>query len=233
MDLNQNLAAAIEQATSETHKREFEVGGQMLTFPRLSIGEQGAFEAFIREDQRKRGDTSAPFSLSATRNKSAMAMSGMIRQAQSAVAQARTAAGEGGMIKTVEEAQVLAAKLQQETMDRFLPYTDRIFAGFRRDQMLEAVATSLRKEYGPNVSYSIEVDGKKEPITEPIGAQFVDKLFSSTGGHMLENVFLWVVGLSEQQAPKDLDLKPGMTLGEIAKEAVGDEENSGREQGSE
>lgn len=232
----ENLQAAIEQAESSRHIREFEVGGQLLTFPRLSIGHQGAFEAHVRTEETKRTGKPSTFSLAATRNKAAMAMSGVLRLSKQAMEKKRQEDGEPAAAITVEEAQQMAIELQDEVAEGFLPYADRIFGGFTRDDMLFAVARSMATEYGSvPISYVKTLDdGTKEAISAAIDSQFVDKLFSNEPGRILENVFLWVVGLSEQAKPGvEPALGPGMTVEDIAKETIGDEGNSEREPDSE
>lgn len=233
MDLDQgSLQAAIEQASAKTHQREFEVAGQMLTFPRLSIGDQGAFEAYVRAEQRKKKEGPL-FSLAATRNKAAMAMAGVLRVSKQAMVALRDKEGKPAAVKDVAEAQEWAEKLRDE-MDRgFEPYADRIFSGITRDQMRWAVAKSLAMHYGPNITYTVIVDDKEEKVTAEIDSVFIDKLFINERGGMLENVFLWVVGLAEQVKPDAATLGPGMTIEDIAKETAGDEGNSEREQDSE
>ena len=223
----ENLQGAIEQALSETHKREFEVGGRMLTFPRLPIEQQGAFERYVR---RTSDEKAVPFSLAATRNKAAMAMSGVISRAKRDLLELQKRQGNPATATTEEEAIRMATRLQDDVAEKFAPYADRIFAGLDRGHYLYAVAQSLALEYGPTITYAVEVKGKKEPITTPIDSAFVDKLFSAEKGNVLENVFLWVVGLSEQVTPKAADLKAGDSIDVIAKKTVGDAENSGREQ---
>lgn len=226
-----NLQSAIEQASATTHKREFEVAGQMLVFPRLSIGYQGAFETKVRE-------TNPIFSLAATRNKAAMTMATVLQRAQKAMAELRDKEGKPTAVKNTAEAKKWAEKLQAEVMERFEPYADRIFSGITRDQMLWAIAKSLEVQYGPNITYTVTVDDedgkpKEKEVTALIDSAFADKLFSSDSGGKLENVFLWVVGLAEQRKPGEATLGPGMTMEDIAKETVGDAENSSGEQDSE
>jgi hypothetical protein len=223
----ENLQAAIEQATSETHKRQFEVGGRMLTFPRLPIGQQGAFERYVRKTSDEKA---VPFSLAATRNKAAMAMSGVITRAKRELLELQKQQGDPLTARTEEEAIRMASRLQDDVTEKFAPYADRIFSGLDRSHYLYAVAQSMALEYGPTITYMVEVKGKKEPITEPIDSAFVDKLFSAEKGNILENIFLWVVGLSEQVEVKAADLKAGDTIDDITKKTVGDAENSGREQ---
>jgi len=226
-----NLQSAIEQASATTHKREFEVAGQMLVFPRLSIAHQGAFETKVRE-------TNHMFSLAATRNKAAMTMATVLQRAQKAMAELRDAEGQPKTTKSEAEAKEWAEKLQTEIWERFEPYADRIFSGITRDQMLWALAKSLEVQYGPNITYTVTVehdDGKSEEkeVTALIDSEFADKLFSSEPGGKLENVFLWVVGLAEQKKAGEAPLGPGMTMDDIVKETVGDAENSSGEQDSE
>lgn len=221
-----NLQSAIEQASATTHIREFEVAGQMLAFPRLSIGYQGAFEAEVRK-------VNPLFSLAATRNKAAMTMANVLQKARNALAQLRTEEGKPMAVKDTAEAKEWAEKLQAEVMEHFEPYADRIFSGITRDQMLWAIAKSLEMQYGKEVTYTVTVDDKEEKLTALINSALIDTLFSSEPGGKLENVFLWVVGLAEQRKPGEATLGPGMTMEDIAKETVGDAENSKREQDSE
>ena len=226
-----NLQSAIEQASAKTHEREFEVAGQMITFPRLSIGHQGAFEAYVRQ-------TNPMFSLAATRNKAAMTMATVLERAKRAMAELHMKEGKQATVEDTEEAKKWAEDLQAEVMERFEPYADRIFSGIRRDQMRWAIAKSLEVYYGPNITYTITVKDengkpKEESVTALIDSDFVDKLFSGEPGGMLENVFLWVVGLAEQRKPSEADLGPGMTINDIADKVIGDAENSEGEQDSE
>jgi hypothetical protein len=237
-----DLQAAIEQASSTTHTREFEVGGQLLTFPRLSIGLQGAFESFIRAEEDSNGKkVNSLFSLAATRNKAAMAMAGVLRVSKQAVAAGATKerAEEGAGDKTgkpltaddLAEAQKWAQRLQDEVNKGFEPYADRIFGGFTRAHMLFAIAQSLAMHYGPDITYTTDIEGEKTPISAPIDSKFADTLFSNEKGGILENVFLWAVGLSEQaEKGEEAQFGPGMSVEDIADKVVGDEENSEREQ---
>jgi len=224
-----NLQAAIEQATSKTHVREFEVGGQLLTFPRLSIGDQGAFETYVRETSDK---DATPFSLAATRNKASMVMGSVITRAKRQLEEEILKRGESLVAQTEGQARAWADKLQDDVMNRFSPYVDRIFGGINRGQMLSGVARSMVAANGKTVTYNVKNDetGELEPVTMPIDAAFVDKLFSGEPGRVLEDVFLWVVGLNEQIPGSKASLKPGMTLDDIVKKSVGDAENSEREQ---
>jgi len=200
----------------------------MLTFPRLPIEEQAAFERYVR---RTSDEKAAPFSLAATRNASAMAMSGAITRAKRALTDLQKRQGDPLNAPTDEEVRNTAMHLQDDVAERFAPYAMRLFAGIDRSQMLFAVAQSLVVEYGKEVTYTITTaDGKKAPVTMPIDSAFVSKLFTGEPGTRLENVFLWVVGLSEQVPAKTADLEAGMSIDEIAKKTVGDAENSEREQ---
>jgi hypothetical protein len=223
----ENLQGAIEQALSETHKRQFEVGGRMLTFPRLPVELQAAFERHVRKTSDEKA---VPFSLAATRNKAAMAMSGVITRAKRDLLELQKRQGDPLKAMTEEEATRTAMRLQDDVAEKFAPYADRIFAGLDRGHYLYAVAQSLALEYGPTITYTVEVNGKKEPITTPIDSAFVSKLFSAERGNVLENIFLWVVGLSEQVEVKAADLKVGDSIDDIAKKTVGDAENSSGEQ---
>jgi len=223
----ENLQAAIEHATSETHKRDFEVGGQMLTFPRLSIRDQGKFERYVRQNN-------PIFSLAATRNKAAMAMSGVLSKAKREMEKLQKSEDGSPIIENPEEAKRWAEKLQDDVMEKFEPYADKIFSGITRDHMLYGIALSMAAEYGESVTFTQTVNGNPEPVTVDVDSDFVDSLFQNEGGRVLENVFLWVVGLSDQAAGgPGPEFREGMTIDDIAKETMGDAENSEREQSDE
>ena len=52
-------------------------------------------------------------------------------------------------------------------------------------------------------------------------------------GRTFENVFSYVVGLAEKPKKTEAQVAAGMGVGDIAKETIGDEKNSEREQDSE
>ena len=228
-----NLQQAIERASAKTHIREFEVAGQMLTFPRLSIAAQGAFEGAVQTAQRAAKITPL-FTLAATRNKAAMTMATVLERAKRAMDKLRVKEGKPQTMADMAEAKEWAQKLQTEVMDQFQPYADRIFSGITREWMLWAIAASMRAQYGENITYNTEDDaGKAQEIAAPINSALVDTLFSDEQGGKLENVFLWVVGLAEQTQSGEATVGPGMSIEDIAKETIGDAENSERGQDSE
>ena len=229
-----NLQQAIERASAKTHIREFEVAGQMLTFPRLSIAAQGAFEGAVQTAQRAAKITPL-FTLAATRNKAAMTMATVLERAKRAMGGLRAQEGKPQTMADMAEAKEWAQKLQTEVMDQFQPYADRIFSGITREWMLWAIAASMRAQYGENITYNTPKDdaGKSQEIAAPIDSALVDTLFIDESGGMLENVFLWVVGLAEQTRSGEATVGPGMSIEDIAKETIGDAENSEREQDSE
>ena len=229
----QNLVQAIEQAESESHVREFEVGGQMLAFPRLSSGDQGKFETLVQIDETKRTGKPATFSLGGTRNKASLTLANIMAGTKRDIAALRKKAGDKPLATTDEEALEMATQLQEGVMERFEPYADRIFSGFNRSHMAFAIAMSLVAQYGPDITYTKEIEGEKVPIACQIDVEFVDKLFASAGPRVFENVFSYVVGLAEKPKPTEAQLAVGMSLEDIAKETIGDEKNSEREQDSE
>jgi len=223
----ESLQSAYEQALSETHEREFEVGGQMITFPRLSSFDQGRFEDLVRMKQPE-------FTIGGARNKAALIMAGVMRSTKQALAKIRVDKGLPLTAVTAEDAQKMAEDLQEGIQERFMPMADKLLGGFTRDQGLFAVAMSLIAAYETDeITYTIDVDGKPTPITEKIDSTFVDKLFSSEPGTRLDLVVLYVTGLSEQPKAVEKKLEAGMTAEEIANETIGSEENSEREQDSE
>jgi len=228
-----NLQQAIERASAKTHIREFEVAGQMLTFPRLSIAAQGAFEGAVQTAQRAAKITPL-FTLAATRNKAAMTMATVLERAKRAMDKLRVKEGKPQTMADMAEAKEWAQKLQTEVMDQFQPYADRIFSGITREWMLWAIAASMRAQYGENITYNMEDGaGEAQEIAAPINSALVDTLFSDEQGGKLENVFLWVVGLAEQTQSGEATVGPGMSIEDIAKETIGDAENSERGQDSE
>ena len=234
MNLNaQNLVQAIEQADSESHFKEFEVGGQMLTFPRLSSFDQGRFETMVQIDETRRTGKPATFSLGGARNKASLTLANIMAGTKRDIENLRKKAGDKPLAATDEEALEMATKLQEDVMEKFEPYADRIFSGFNRSHIAFAVAMSLVAQYGADITYVKEVEGEKVPVSCQIDAEFVDKLFASEGGRILENVFSYVVGLAEKPKQTPAQVKAGMSVEEIAKETIGDEKNSEREQDSE
>ena len=226
----ESLQSAYEHALSETHEKEFEVGGQMITFPRLSSFDQGRFEAAVRTS--KKGNPE--FTIGGARNKAAMIMSGVMRSTKQALAKIRVDKGLPLTAVTAEDAQQMAKDLNEGIQERFMPLADKLLGAFTRDQGLFAVSMSLIAAYGTEeITYTIDVDDKPTPITVQIDSAFVDKLFSSEPGTRLDLVVLYVTGLSEQPKAVEKKLKDGMTAEEIANETIGSEENSEREQDSE
>jgi len=228
----QNLVQAIEQAESESHVREFEVGGQMLTFPRLSSWDQGRFESLVQTDETKRTGKPATFSLGGTRNKASLTLANIMTGTQREIAALRKKAGDAPLAATEAEAEELAKRLQEGVMEKFEPYADRIFSGFNRSHMAFAIAMSLVAQYGQDITYTKEIDGEKVPISCKIDSVFVDKLFANEGGRVFENVFSYVVGLAEKPKPSAAQLAAGMSLEDIAKETIGDAKNSETQQDS-
>jgi len=229
----QNLVKAIEQAESESHYKEFEVGGQMLMFPRLSSWDQGRFETLVQSDETKRTGKPATFSLGGTRNKASLTLANIMAGTQREIAALRKTAGGKPLAATDEEAEEMAKHLQEGVMQKFEPYADRIFAGFNRSHMAFAIAMSLVAQYGADITYMKEIDGEKVAISSQIDAEFVDKLFVSDGGRVFENVFSYVVGLAEKPKPSAAQVAAGMSLDDIAKETIGDEKKFERQQDSE
>jgi len=229
----QNLVQAIEQAESESHVKEFEVGGQMLAFPRLSSGDQGKFETLVQIDETKRTGKPATFSLGGTRNKASLTLANIMAGTKRDIAALRKKAGDKPLATTDEEALEMATQLQKDVMERFEPYADRIFSGFNRSHMAFAIAMSLVAEYGPDITYTKVIEDETVPIACQIDAQFVDKLFASEGGRTFEDVFSYVVGLAEKPKQSAAQVAAGMSVEDIAKETIGDEGNSEREQDSE
>ena len=232
-DLNmQNLVQAIEQAESETHAKEFEVGGQLLLFPRLSLSDQGKFEELVREHERKTTGK-ATFTLAGPRNKASLTLANILTGTQREILDLRRKHGAGPLAQTDEEAKELATRMQEDVMKKFEPYADRIFSSFRRDQMAYAIALSMVAQFGPTITYTKVVAGEKVAVSSEIDAKFVDKLFSAEDGRTFENVFSYVSGLAEKPKKTEAQLAAGMNVSDIAKETIGDEKNSAREQGSE
>ena len=234
MNLNaQNLVKAFEQADSESHFREFEVGGQMLTFPRLSSGDQGRFETLVQIDETKRTGKPATFSLGGARNKATLTLANIMAGTKRDIAELRKKAGDKPLAATDEEALEMAKKLQENVMEKFEPYADRIFSGFNRSHMAYAIAMSLVAQYGADITYTKEIDGETVPVSCQIDVEFVDKLFAGESGRTFEDVFSYVVGLAEKPKPSAAQVAAGMSVEDIAKETVGDEKNSERQQDSE
>ena len=229
----QNLVQAIEQAESESHVKEFEVGGQMLTFPRLSLHDQGKFEMRVRTDEENRTGKRSTFSLGGARNKASLTLANIMAGTKRDIAKMREEAGDKPLAATDEEALAMAKRMQEDVMERFEPYADRIFADFNRSHMAYAVAMSMIEQYGSDITYTKEIDGETVPISCQIDEEFVDKLFKPESGRTFENVFSYVVGLAEKPKKTAAQLAAGMSVGDIAKETIGDEKNSWREQDSE
>jgi len=229
----QNLVQAIEQAESESHFKEIEVGGQLLTFPRLSLSNQGKFETRVQVDETKRTGKPATFSLGGARNKASLTLANIIAGTQRDITKMREKAGDGPLAANEEEAQEMAKRLQEDVMEKFEPYADRIFAGFNRSHMAYAIAMSMAEQYGPDITYTKEIEGETVPISCQINEEFVDKLFKPESGRTFENVFSYVVGLAEKPKKTEAEVAAGMSVGDIAKETIGDEKNSEREQDSE
>jgi len=123
--------------------------------------------------------------------------------------------------------------MQEDVMEKFEPYADRIFATFNRAHMAFAIAMSMVEQYGSDITYTKEIDGETVPISCQIDEEFVDKLFKPESGLIFENVFSYIVGLAEKPKKTEAQLAAGMSVGDVAKETIGDEKNSEREQDSE
>ena len=161
----QNLVQAIEQAESESHVKEFEVGGQLLAFPRLSIGDQGRFEMLVRTDEENRTGKRSTFSLGGARNKASLTLANIMAGTQRDIAKMREEAGDKPLAATEEEAKAMAKRMQEDVMEKFEPYADRIFAGFNRAHMAFAIAMSMVEQYGSDITYTKEIDGETVPIS--------------------------------------------------------------------
>ena len=140
---------------------------------------------------------------------------------------------QDGFFASLLVIRVRADTIQEDVIERFEPYADRIFAGFNISHMAYAIALSMVDQYGPDITYTKEVEGETVPISCQIDVEFVDKLFKPETGRTFENVFSYVVGLAEKPKQTAAQVAAGMSVGEIAKETIGDEKNSEREQDSE
>lgn len=189
-----NLLKAFEAASSVAHKRTLNVAGEDLIFPRLNIKNQALFEKRVRQ-----GDGESPgvpgFSLSLTRNRSSMAMSGCV---ENVVKDLRTD-GLPEKFANDADAQLWEAQLQAGILKRWEPYAETIFSPFDRSVMAYAVLLSLQQEYGDELASS---DGDDSDIVE-VNMAFLEQLFGDDQ-IALDKAFLWVVGLAnipeEQEA---------------------------------
>lgn len=191
MSPKSNLLKAFNAASGSVHKRDFEVAGYDLVFPRLDLRNQAIFERAVRasakdiDDPTQRAEV-ARFSLSLTRNRASMSMSGCVEQV---VKDLRADGLPDGEFESEAEARLWEAQLQTGILKRWEPYAETIFSPFQRDNMAYAVMLSLQQENGTE----IKGDEGAEPIE--VDQKFVESLFGDSQ-ELLDKVFLWVVGLA-------------------------------------
>jgi hypothetical protein len=196
------LTRVYKAAAKTAHKREFDIAGEKLILPRLSLGRQAQFEAVVRKENPK-------FNLALARNRAAMAMAS---SAETVMRELREA-GAPTQFKDKAEAEYWKQEFQLRVMSKFGGYSDALFDTFTRDHMAHAVMLSLQQEYGTE----LKVDDK---TTVDVDRGFVDTVLGAAGGNALETVFLWVIGLvdiPEGQAEGDA----AKTLDDLADQLVG------------
>lgn len=205
-----SLLKAYKAGAKEAHKREFEVAGQKIILPRLSLSRQAKFEKL------------AGVNLGAIRNKAAMAIADCV---EDVLADLREA-GVPQHFENKEEAKLWAARFQAGIVARWGPYVDAIFEPFNsnpdhspRDLMLEALTLAFQQEYG------IQIEDGDETID--IDKDFVDRLLSNEPGQKIETMFHWVLGLVNVPDEKE-DRDIATTLDAMVEQLVGNPKVSER-----
>lgn len=205
-----SLLKAYKAGAKEAHKREFEVAGQKITLPRLSLSRQAKFEKL------------AGVNLGAIRNKAAMAIADCV---ESVLADLKEA-GVPKRFKSKKEAELWAVRFQAGVVAKWGPYVDAIFEPFNnnpdhspRDLMLEALTMAFQQEYGTQIE-----DGDE---TIDIDRDFVDRLLSNEPAQKIETMFHWVLGLVNVP-DKEEDRDVATTLDEMVEQLVGNPKASGK-----
>lgn len=172
------LVRAWKLGAKEARKREFEVAGQKITLPRLSLGRQAMFEKL------------AGVNLGAIRNKAAMAIAACVEGVLNELKEV----GLPDRFENEEEYKLWAARFQAGIVSKWGPYVDAIFEPFNKnpeyspkDLMLEALTLAFQQEYGTQIK-----DGDE---TIFVDKEFVDRLLSSEPAQKIETMFHWVLGL--------------------------------------
>ena len=137
-----SLLKAYKAGAKEAHKREFEVAGQKIILPRLSLLRQAQFEKL------------AGINLGAIRNKAAMAIADCVDSVLGALREE----GLPDQFKSKDEARLWMARFKAGIIAKWGPYVDAIFEPFNhnpdrspRDLMLEALTLAFQQEYGMEI----------------------------------------------------------------------------------
>lgn len=205
-----DLLATYKRAAKQAHKREFEVGGDKIAVPRLTLGRQAQFELKVREHD-------PDFSLAKTRNRAAMAMAECV---ESVLKELR----EEGVPEKFEDdaqAQLWSSEFKARVLSKWGPYSDILFQPFTRRDMLYALTLAFQQEFGE----TIEDRGEEIPVDEG----FVETVLNEAAPNTLETMFLWTVGLAdlpEETSPE----AAAESLDEIVEQVTGSPKASERPQ---
>lgn len=168
-------------------KRPFEIAGEAIELPRLTLGGRAAFEQWMRKERDK------DFSLSLIRNRATLQMAEII----SGVKDEWKAEGKPIDFKTLpqEDVEALNNELLERVVRRYGVYAEELFRPFDAKAMSYAVELALKQEYGAEATGAV-----------------VAGLLEAAGAGVLDRMCLWVLGLEEWTdqvaepiAPKSLD----------------------------
>ncbi len=203
-----SLSKIYRAATKRAHEREFLVGEDKITLPRLNLMSQGEFEAFVREDV-------PGFTLAKTRSRAQFAQADVMMEI------AKEIQGDAKIqeeMKSAENKEDVARFYAMQHHQKFAKIMEGIFDVFTRKHIVKALEIALRQKWGNTVEIGDE-DVK-------IDTNFTATLFDSSSD--AESAFVYVVGLiDDAKTPEGKEATPE-TLEEMAKELQKDAEGLGQ-----
>ncbi len=191
-----SLLRAYEAAKGLAAKmRPFEIAGEAVELPRLTLGNRAEFEKWMRKDRDK------DFSLSLIRNRATLQMAEII----SRVKDEWKAEGKPADFKALpkEEVDVLNNELLERVVRRYGVYAEELFKPFDTAAMAYAVKLAM-KQADPEATETV-----------------MNGLLEAVGAGVLDRMCLWVLGLeewtdqvTEQPTPKSLDEAVDLRFGD-------------------
>lgn len=168
-------------------KRPFEIAGEAIELPRLTLGNRAEFEKWMKKERDK------DFSLSLIRNRATLQMAEII----SRVKDEWKAEGKPADFRNLpkEEAEALNNELLERVVRRYGVYAEELFKPFDAKAMSYAVELAFRQEYGAEATAAVTAG-----------------VLEAAGAGVLDRMCLWVLGLeewtdqvTEQPVPANLD----------------------------
>jgi hypothetical protein len=181
-------------------KRPFDVAGEAIELPRLTLANRAEFEKWMKKERDK------DFSLSLIRNRATLAMAEIV----SRVKDEWKAEGKPADFKSLpkDEVEALNSELLERVVRRYGVYAEELFKPFDAKAMSYAVELAMKQEYGTEATQAI-----------------VAGILEAAGAGVLDRMCLWVLGL-EEWTDQVIEQPVATSLDEAVEQRFGDPKNS-------